>query len=293
MNKTEKFLTVIRQNTALMEIVTAVAGLQLKNWYVSAGAVFQSYWNYEDGKPLMENVHDIDVTFFDAENADPARDKELESLLTAQFPIYEFDVHNEAHMHTWWGRNLAPYTSAENAMERWIATVHAVGVTVRSDGELRVFAPYGFADIFTRTIRPILHADNSRALYESKVKKWQARFDKLTVIPWSEELSVFLKIAEALNLNGISPYLLGSLGVQQVLAVSLDPEDIDIQIFDKDLAHFDMIIKMMKAFDFEMIDPYEHAFSDGKTKVAFGNVETLENWAGIRVAESDAVYQNL
>ena len=88
-------------------------------------------------------------------------------------------------MHRWQGRDISPYTSCENAMTRWLATVHAVGITGKSS-DLQLFAPFGLADIFSRTIRPIYHKDNSRALYEAKVAKWQARFEGLKVIPWEE-----------------------------------------------------------------------------------------------------------
>ena len=158
----------------------------------------------------MTDVHDIDLVYFDdkipygksgsaatatCRFSDLASidirdavedDRMLEEELSAQFGL-KFDVHNEAYMHLWHGRDITPYSSCENAMTRWLATVHAVGITGISQN-LRLYAPFGLDDIFTRTIRPIVHKDNNRTLYEAKVAKWTARFDGLNVIPWPDDL---------------------------------------------------------------------------------------------------------
>ncbi len=168
-----------------MQIVDEVSHLELKNWYIAAGCVFQTIWNFQDGKSLMSGVHDIDLVYFDSENQSIKFDKNLEQKLSKQFSC-EFDVHNEAYMHLWQGRNIAPYTSCENAIKRWIATTHAIGITGNSS-ELQFFAPYGLSDIFDKNVKPIVHADNSRELYDANVIKWQARFDGLTVYPWNEK----------------------------------------------------------------------------------------------------------
>lgn len=37
------------------------------------------------------------------------------------------------------------------------------------DGNIKVYASYGFLDIFSRTIYPIKHGDNFKGLYNKKV----------------------------------------------------------------------------------------------------------------------------
>ena len=115
-----------------------------------------------------------------------SNDKQLEKSLSEKFP-YRFDVHNEAYMHLWQNSKKIPYENTENAIERWIATVHAVGISGNSSN-IEIFAPYGLEDIFTKTIRPIYHVDNNRILYENKVARWQERFSNLKIIEWSDEI---------------------------------------------------------------------------------------------------------
>lgn len=187
MNREKELLDILTKNSDLMMILDEISELKLSNWYVAAGSVFQSVWNYLDKNDLMTNVHDIDLVYFDDQISfidSVSNDKQLEKSLSEKFP-YCFDVHNEAYMHLWQNSKKIPYENTENAIERWIATVHAIGISGNSD-QFTIFAPYGLDDIFTKTIRPIYHKDNNQELYENKVAKWQERFSDLNIIKWTE-----------------------------------------------------------------------------------------------------------
>ena len=90
-------------------------------------------------------------------------------------------------MHIWkkekFNIDVKQYSSCEDAISKWIATTHAIGVTKEKDG-LKIFAPYGLSDIFSRTIRPIKHEYSIKEVYEQKAKEWNERFDNLTIIEW-------------------------------------------------------------------------------------------------------------
>ncbi|MGO3005992.1 MAG: nucleotidyltransferase family protein [Lactococcus cremoris] len=187
MNREKELLDILTKNSDLMMILDEISELKLSNWYVAAGSVFQSVWNYLDKNDLMTNVHDIDLVYFDDQISfidSISNDKQLEKSLSEKFP-YCFDVHNEAYMHLWQNSKKIPYENTENAIERWIATVHAIGISGNSD-QFTIFAPYCIEDIFTKTIRPIYHKDNNQELYENKVAKWQERFSDLNIIKWTE-----------------------------------------------------------------------------------------------------------
>lgn len=100
---------------------------------------------------------------------------------------YEFDVHNEARMHLWKkeneNQNIHKYKNSEDAIDKWIATVHAIGIT-KDNNKIKVYAPYGLSDIFSKTIRPIKHKANSKDLYDNKVRGWEKRFNGLNIIEW-------------------------------------------------------------------------------------------------------------
>ena len=187
----EKFISILKQNKDLMVILDYIYELNLPNFYIAAGSIFQTIWNYYDKKPLNYGIKDIDIIYYDTKNISMDYEENLERKITNYFKSinlnYEFDVHNEARMHLWKKENenkdINQYKNSEDAIDQWIATVHAVGITKRNN-KINIYAPYGLSDIFSKTIRPIKHKANSKELYDKKVESWKNRFSNLNIIDW-------------------------------------------------------------------------------------------------------------
>lgn len=187
----QKFISILKQNEDLMTVLNYIYELKLPNFYIAAGSIFQTIWNYYDSKPLNYGIKDIDIIYYDSSNISKDNEQELENNIINHFKElnmnYEFDVHNEARMHLWKkeneNKNIDQYKNSEDAIDQWIATVHAVGIT-KENNEIKLYAPYGLSDIFSKTIRPIKHKANSKELYEKKVKSWNNRFEGLSIIEW-------------------------------------------------------------------------------------------------------------
>ena len=188
----ETFISILEKNKDLMAVLDYITELKLPNFYIAAGSVFQTIWNYYDGNDLNFGIKDIDVIYYN--NSDLSVEKDLEyyniinTYIKAKGFNYEVDVSNEARMHLWkiehnQGDNVEQYKNSEVAMSKWIATVHAIGITKVNDN-IKIYAPYGLSDIYSRTIRPIKHNGNSKELYDKKVASWQNRFDNLNIIEW-------------------------------------------------------------------------------------------------------------
>ena len=183
------FIEIIKQNEDLINILDYLDELELPNFYIAAGSVFQTIWNYYDNKPLNYKIKDIDIIYYDSNNLSKEDEKELENKIINHFKNlnYEFDVHNEARMHLWKkeneNKNINQYKNSEDAIEKWIATVQCVGIT-KEKNEIKVYAPYGLSDILGRTIRPIKHKANSKELYYKKVESLKKRFNHLNIIDW-------------------------------------------------------------------------------------------------------------
>lgn len=188
----ETFISILEKNKDLMAVLDYITELKLPNFYIAAGSVFQTIWNYYDEKDLNFGIKDIDVIYYN--NSDLSVEKDLEyyniinEYIKSKGFNYEVDVSNEARMHLWkiehnQGNNVEQYKNSEDAMSKWIATVHAIGITKVNDN-IKIYAPYGLSDIYSRTIRPIKHKGNSKELYDKKVASWQNRFDNLNIIEW-------------------------------------------------------------------------------------------------------------
>lgn len=185
-------VSILKKNKKLMEILDYVAELGLNDFYLAAGCIFQTIWNYYDGKDLNFGIKDIDIIYYDSSDLSVDVDLEYYKIINryakSKHLDYEIDVSNEARMHLWKmeresNLEVCPYKNSCDAIMRWIATVHAIGIT-KVNGDIKVYAPYGLSDIFSRTIRPIKHEGNSQELYEKKVLSWQERFSDLRIVPW-------------------------------------------------------------------------------------------------------------
>lgn len=187
----ETFIKIIKQNSDLVTILDYIYELKLPNFYIAAGSVFQTIWNYYDNKPLNFGIKDIDIIYYDPINLSKESEQKLEKTIEDHFKKaglnYELDIHNEARMHLWKkdneNKNIDQYKNSEDAIDQWIATVHAIGIT-KENNEIKVYAPYGLSDIFSKTIRPIKHKNNSKELYNKKVASWQKRFKNLNIVEW-------------------------------------------------------------------------------------------------------------
>ena len=185
----EKAIEILKMNTDLMKILDYISELKLPNSYIAAGSVFQTIWNYYDNKPLNYGIKDIDIVYYDKDNTSKDSEHDLENKIIDHFKEldYEFDVHNEARMYLWKkeneNQNIDSFKNSEDAIDQWIATVHAIGIT-KENGNVKIYAPYGLSDIFSRTIRPIKHKNNSKEIYDKKVASWSNRFDNLNIVEW-------------------------------------------------------------------------------------------------------------
>lgn len=187
----EGIIKILKENKKLMDVLDYIETLNLPNFYIAAGSVFQTIWNFYDKKDLNYNIKDIDVIYYNDKDLSIDTDIKYYSLINDfcknKGYKYEIDVSNEARMHLWkkekFNIDVEPYKCSEDAIDKWIATVHAIGITKRHD-ELKIYAPYGLSDIFSKTIRPIKHKYNTKEIYDKKAMSWNERFDNLNIVEW-------------------------------------------------------------------------------------------------------------
>ena len=96
-------------------------------------------------------------------------------------------------------------------------------------------------------------------------------------------LNEFLQIAKALNDKlGIMPLLYGSLGLEQRLGISMNPDDIDMLIPKVYLTEkWDELVSVMNAIGYSLQDIHEHEFKNDRQEVAaFADMEGLASFIG-------------
>lgn len=160
---------------------------KFRNYYVGAGGVNQTVFNYYHGYDINYGIKDFDIVYYDNDESYEAEDiiiKDLERKLS--HIDTSFDIKNQGRVYIWYnekyGTNRDKYTSVEDAISSWGATVTCVGVRLENN-ELKVYCPYGLNDIFSMVIRPV-KKDFEKESYIKRASKWKEKWKKLKIIKW-------------------------------------------------------------------------------------------------------------
>ncbi|WP_164411018.1 nucleotidyltransferase family protein [Streptomyces salinarius] len=183
------FKAALSRNGILLEVLERTAALDLPDWYVTGGCLFQTVWNTVTGRAPGHGIKDYDVFYFD--DRDLSWEAEDRAIGVAEKVFGDVptkvEVRNEARVHLWYEQKFgvvcAPHTSTEAAIDSFAATTCCLGVRLDSDGRWRVYAPHGLSDVFGLVVRPnpVLAP---RAVYEAKAAHWRRQWPELTVLDW-------------------------------------------------------------------------------------------------------------
>ena len=119
-NQEELVLSILKKNQSLMKVLDYIDTLQIPDYYIAAGSIYQTIWNGLDHRDLNYGIKDIDVIYDNSNDLSVETDLKLYEKITEfvtkeQIP-YTIDVSNEARMHIrkkeLVGREIPPYKSS-------------------------------------------------------------------------------------------------------------------------------------------------------------------------------------
>lgn len=179
---------IVRADPGLMHVLTTVRALDLPDWRLVSGAVYQAVWNARTGRPAGYGVKDYDLAYFDASDLSYEAEDVVIKRVAAAFdePVRsQVEVRNQARVHLWFQNRFGePYEalgSTDEALGRFVAPSFAVGMRLEADDSLSVAAPFGLDDVFAMTIRPNPNRPLARG-WAKAVESARARWPELTVI---------------------------------------------------------------------------------------------------------------
>jgi Uncharacterized protein conserved in bacteria len=165
--------------------------LDIENYYIGAGCIAQTVWNYLSKRPLSYGIKDIDFVYFDGENLDIEYENRIINQIRSLYLDLniEIDIKNQARVHLWYkchfGYDISPYNNLEEAINTWPTTATAIGVRKDKNNKLKVYAPYGLNDLFGKIVRAN-KAQITKEIYENKVEKWVEKWSDLKIVPWEK-----------------------------------------------------------------------------------------------------------
>jgi hypothetical protein len=156
-----RFETILRAAPNLMRVLSVARELDLPDWLVFSGAVYQPVLNHLTGRAPDYAIKDYDLAYFDASNISyEAEDVVIRRVAAAFEPPFDklVEVRNQARVHLWFegkfGEPYAPLTCSAEALERFVSATFSVGVRLEADERLTIVAPFGLDDLFALRMRP-------------------------------------------------------------------------------------------------------------------------------------------
>jgi hypothetical protein len=180
---------IVRGDRDLIGLLTAAREVGLAQWRLVAGCLYQTVWNVLTNKPARTGIKDYDLIYFD--DSDLSWEAEDQIVQRVGMHIRNLsapvEVRNQARVHIWFknrfGADYSPLRCADEALTRYAAVVHAIGVRLERDDRLDILAPFGLDDLFNMVIRPNRVIDNA-ASYAAKAVRAKAIWPEVVVIPW-------------------------------------------------------------------------------------------------------------
>jgi hypothetical protein len=178
--------SVIRAAPDLMHVLAVARGLDLPDWLIFSGAVYQPVWNHLTGRPPSFGIKDYDLAYFDASDTSyEAEDAVIKRVADAFMPPLRemVEVRNQARVHIWfpakYGEPYPQLTGSAEALARFTAPAFAVGVRLEGDDTLTIEAPFGLDDLFAMRLRP--NPNRPSTGLARTIANAQSRWPELTV----------------------------------------------------------------------------------------------------------------
>jgi len=187
-----RFEVIVRGDADLVRILYTARELNLPQWRIVAGCLYQTVWNVLTNKPARTGIKDYDLIYFDDRDLSWEAEDQVVQRVNARMrdlpaPV---EVRNQARVHLWFkprfGADYAPLRCADESLARYASVVHALGVRLEYDGRLDIIAPFGFDDLFNLVIRPNRAVANEGS-YTTKAARAKAIWPELAVEPWQDE----------------------------------------------------------------------------------------------------------
>ena len=172
----------------LMAVLTTMRTIDLPDWLVFSGAIYQTVWNALTGRAPDYGVKDYDVGYFEPSDISYEAEDAVIRRVAAAFPtgLRELvQVRNQARVHLWFeakfGEPYMPLACTDKALTRFVSPAFAVGVRLEPDGAITVAAPFGLEDLFAMRLRPNPRRPKA-AHWEKATQSVKARWPELSIL---------------------------------------------------------------------------------------------------------------
>jgi hypothetical protein len=150
----------LRASPRLMTVLETARALDLPDWLMFSGAIYQTVWNGLTGRDPDYGIKDYDLGYFDPDVSWDAEDAVIRRARNAYAPPLDglVEVRNQARVHLWFearfGQPYTPLANTAQALERFASPTFAIGARLEADGGMMLATPFGLDDLLAMRIAP-------------------------------------------------------------------------------------------------------------------------------------------
>jgi uncharacterized protein len=187
MTQDERLIAILGASPTLMRVMRGVRALDLPDWRLVSGCVYQTAWNHLTGRDPDYGLKDYDAVYFDSDTAYEAEDVHIRRAAAAFAPPLDamVEVRNQARVHLWFeqkfGEPYAALTCTDEALARFVCTAFAVGARLEADDRITLAAPFGLDDLFAMRLRPNPNRPIRAEAFARVTDSATARWPELTI----------------------------------------------------------------------------------------------------------------
>ena len=176
-----RLTALVRASPSVMHVLRTARRLDLPDWMLFSGAVYQTVLNGLTGRTADYGIKDYDLGYFDpSDTSYEAEDLVIRRAAAAFEPPLRamVEVRNQARVHLWFepkfGEVYGPLSCTAEALTRFTSATFAVGVRLDEDDRLQVEAPFGLADLFGLRLRrnPLRRTQGFERTAQSAAARW-------------------------------------------------------------------------------------------------------------------------
>lgn len=182
-----EFSASVLRNPVNEALLQRLPSLDLPDWWLVSGCLFQTLWNIQTGRDVQYGIRDYDLFYFDPDTSYEAEDAVIRRVRDACADISTaVEVRNQARVHLWYGEKFGvpypPLRRASEGIDRFLMSCAQLGIRMRG-GRVEIYAPAGFDDVVNMIVRPNRLPNFRADQYEAKTARWKALWPELTVLP--------------------------------------------------------------------------------------------------------------
>ncbi|WP_421789279.1 nucleotidyltransferase family protein [Hyphobacterium sp.] len=175
-------------NPTAKAVLERAHSLDLPDWALMAGAVYQAVWNVLTGRPADYGVNDYDLAYCDPTDLTAEGEAAFVAKTEAAFADLEAEVElcNQARVPIWfsakYGVERKPILSTEDAVKDFASLTHSVAIRLDACGEPELIAPYGLDELFSLTVKPVPNI-STPAEWNEKIAAQRKLWPEINFIP--------------------------------------------------------------------------------------------------------------